>query len=37
MSAFPLNVFMGNLVTCRDVVIGAIDLKKGMELRPWES
>ena len=28
---------MGNLVTCRDVVIGAIDLKKRMELKPWES
>ena len=32
-----LNVLMGNLVACRDVVIWAIDLKKGMELRPWES
>jgi len=28
---------MGNLVACRDVVIWAIDLKKGMELGPWES
>jgi len=28
---------MGNLVACRDVVIWAIDLKKGMELKPWES
>ena len=27
-----LNVLMGNLVACRDVVIWAIDLKKGMEL-----
>jgi hypothetical protein len=32
-----LNVLMGNLVACGDVVIWAIDLKKGMELRPWES
>jgi DNA segregation ATPase FtsK/SpoIIIE-like protein len=32
-----LNVFMGNLVACRDVVIWAIDLKKGMELEPWQS
>ena len=30
-----LNVLMGNLVACRDVVIWAIDLKKGMELGPW--
>lgn len=27
-----LNVLMGNLAACRDVVIWAIDLKKGMEL-----
>jgi S-DNA-T family DNA segregation ATPase FtsK/SpoIIIE len=26
---------MGNLAACRDVVIWAIDLKKGMELGPW--
>jgi hypothetical protein len=32
-----LNVLMGNLVACRDLVIWAIDLKKGMELGPWES
>jgi len=32
-----LNVLMGNLVACRDVVIWAVDLKKGMELGPWES
>lgn len=31
-----LNVLMGNLAACEDVVIWAIDLKKGMELRPWE-
>jgi S-DNA-T family DNA segregation ATPase FtsK/SpoIIIE len=30
-----LNVLMGNLVACRDVVIWAVDLKKGMELGPW--
>jgi hypothetical protein len=32
-----LNVLMSNLVACRDVVIWAIDLKKGMELGPWQS
>jgi hypothetical protein len=32
-----LNVLMGNLVACRDVVIWAVDLKKGMELGPWAS
>ena len=32
-----LNVLMGNLVACRDVVIWGIDLKRGMELGPWES
>ena len=32
-----LNVLLGNLVACPDVVIWAIDLKQGMELRPWES
>ena len=32
-----LNVVMGNLVACSDVVIWAIDLKKGMELQPWAS
>ena len=30
-----LNVLMGNLVACPDVVIWCIDLKKGMELGPW--
>jgi DNA segregation ATPase FtsK/SpoIIIE-like protein len=30
-------VLMGNLVACRDAVIWAIDLKKGMELKPWQS
>ncbi len=32
-----LNVLMGNLVACRDVVIWGIDLKRGMELGPWRS
>ena len=31
-----LNVLMANLTACRDVVIWAIDLKKGMELGPWQ-
>jgi hypothetical protein len=30
-----LNVLMGNLTACRDVIIWAIDLKRGMELSPW--
>jgi hypothetical protein len=30
-----VNVLMGNLTACRDVVIWAIDLKRGMELGPW--
>ncbi|MFG1610749.1 FtsK/SpoIIIE domain-containing protein [Actinoplanes sp. NPDC049265] len=32
-----LNVFLGNLVACSDVVLWGIDLKGGMELRPWAS
>jgi FtsK/SpoIIIE family len=32
-----LNVLIGNLTACRDVVIWAVDLKRGMELRPWAS
>jgi FtsK/SpoIIIE family len=32
-----LNVIMGNLVACPDAVIWAIDLKNGMELKPWSS
>jgi hypothetical protein len=32
-----LNVLMGNLAACGDVVIWAIDLKRGMELGPWQS
>jgi len=30
-----LNVLMGNLTACPDVIIWAIDLKRGMELGPW--
>jgi len=30
-----LNVLMGNLSACCDVVIWAIDLKRGIELGPW--
>jgi hypothetical protein len=30
-----INLLMGNLTACRDVVIWAIDLKRGMELGPW--
>ena len=32
-----LNVLIGNLAACRDVVIWTIDMKKGMELGPWAS
>jgi hypothetical protein len=32
-----LNVLMGNLAACADVVIWAVDLKRGMELGPWAS
>ncbi|MEU5879464.1 FtsK/SpoIIIE domain-containing protein [Spirillospora sp. NPDC047279] len=32
-----INVLMGNLAACSDVVIWAIDLKRGMELQPWAS
>jgi len=32
-----LNVILGNLVACPDVVLWGIDLKGGMELRPWAS
>jgi hypothetical protein len=30
-----LNILLANLTACSDVVIWAIDLKKGMELGPW--
>jgi hypothetical protein len=32
-----INVLLGNLTACRDVVIWGIDLKRGMELQPWVS
>jgi hypothetical protein len=32
-----LNVLMGNLTACTDVVVWAVDLKRGMELGPWAS
>jgi len=32
-----INVLMGSLTACPDVVIWAIDLKRGMELQPWAS
>ena len=32
-----LNALMANLTACPDVVIWAIDLKRGMELGPWQA
>ncbi len=32
-----LNVIVANLSACTDVVIWAVDLKRGMELQPWAS
>ena len=32
-----LNVIVANLAACADVVLWGIDLKGGMELRPWVS
>jgi S-DNA-T family DNA segregation ATPase FtsK/SpoIIIE len=32
-----INVLLGNLTACHDVVIWGIDLKRGMELQPWAS
>ncbi|HEU5157028.1 MAG TPA: FtsK/SpoIIIE domain-containing protein [Streptosporangiaceae bacterium] len=32
-----INVLIGNLAACRDVVIWGVDLKRGMELGPWAS
>ncbi|WUH96839.1 cell division protein FtsK [Spirillospora sp. NBC_00431] len=32
-----INVLMGNLSACPDVVVWAVDLKRGMELQPWAS
>ena len=30
-----LNVILAELVACPDVVLWGVDLKGGMELRPW--
>jgi S-DNA-T family DNA segregation ATPase FtsK/SpoIIIE len=32
-----VNILLGELTACRDVVLRAIDLKRGMELQPWSS
>ena len=32
-----VNVILAHLVACRDVVIWGVDMKGGMELRPWAS
>jgi hypothetical protein len=32
-----VNVIMGNLSACPDVIVWGIDLKRGMELLPWAS
>jgi S-DNA-T family DNA segregation ATPase FtsK/SpoIIIE len=32
-----INVLMGNLTACASVVLWCVDLKRGMELRPWAS
>jgi S-DNA-T family DNA segregation ATPase FtsK/SpoIIIE len=32
-----INVLLGNLTACADVVIWGVDLKRGMELQPWAS
>jgi hypothetical protein len=32
-----LNELIANLAACRDVVIWAIDLKRGVELKPWSA
>jgi S-DNA-T family DNA segregation ATPase FtsK/SpoIIIE len=32
-----LNVILGNLAACSDVVLWGVDLKGGMEIRPWAS
>ncbi|WP_343948210.1 cell division protein FtsK [Nonomuraea longicatena] len=32
-----LNVLFGDLTACRDVIVWAVDLKRGMELMPWAS
>lgn len=32
-----VNVLLGDLTACQDVILWAIDLKRGMELLPWTS
>ncbi|WP_214326023.1 cell division protein FtsK [Nonomuraea sediminis] len=32
-----VNVLLGDLTACQDVILWAIDLKRGMELLPWAS
>lgn len=32
-----VNVIMGNLSACPDVIVWGVDLKRGMELLPWAS
>ncbi|NAS22395.1 cell division protein FtsK [Herbidospora sp. NEAU-GS84] len=32
-----VNVIMGNLTACPDVIVWGVDLKRGMELLPWAS
>ncbi|MFB9723007.1 cell division protein FtsK [Planobispora longispora] len=32
-----VNVLLGDLTACQDVILWAIDLKRGMELQPWAS
>jgi S-DNA-T family DNA segregation ATPase FtsK/SpoIIIE len=32
-----VNVLLGELTACQDVILWAIDLKRGMELQPWSS
>ncbi|WP_431901576.1 FtsK/SpoIIIE domain-containing protein [Nonomuraea sp. bgisy101] len=32
-----VNVLMGNLSACPDVIVWGIDLKRGMELLPWQA
>ncbi|MEO3889108.1 cell division protein FtsK [Nonomuraea sp. B5E05] len=32
-----VNVLLGDLTACQDVILWAVDLKRGMELLPWAS
>ncbi|MEV1171796.1 winged helix-turn-helix transcriptional regulator [Nonomuraea sp. NPDC049784] len=32
-----VNVLLGDLTACEDVILWAVDLKRGMELMPWAS